>query len=105
MKTWIICCLVIVIVLTIYVYGRYDYFKCEDTIQITENLESTKINNDQMAYYFPEDCPGYKEEYFLRDNETDKYYVPQKNRIIVVSKNHTWTKQPTFKYLSKVNEQ
>ena len=99
--------LIIVIILLVVILIYYFTQKPTEHLVIIRQEDiynKLKLENNQMAYYFPEECPSYKEGYYIRDNETDKYYVPEKDKIIIVNKNNTWTKEPTFKYLSKVNE-
>jgi hypothetical protein len=57
-----------------------------------------KIPDDHIAYYFPDECPSYKLEFYIIDieNGLEKYYVPEQNHLIVVSKDHRWTKEPEF---------
>jgi hypothetical protein len=63
-----------------------------------EDLRKIKIPEDHIAYYFPSECPSYKQEFFLIDTEEglEKYYVPEEKHMIIVKKDHRWTKEPDF---------
>lgn len=63
---------------------------------IKDNIDHNYYN----GYYFPEECPSYKLEYFLIENNenNENYYVPEKGYMIIIKKEHTWTKEPTFTY-------
>jgi hypothetical protein len=69
-------------------------------IQKEEDLKKFNIPDGHIIYYFPDKCPDYKSEFFLIDNENglDKYYIPEEKHIILVKKDHRWTKQPDFIY-------
>lgn len=61
-----------------------------------EEFDNIKISENKVLYYFPEVCPSYKEDIFLHTkiNGLDKYYIPERKYLIVINKNHTWTKNP-----------
>jgi len=63
-------------------------------------VKDIKLQNpdyqDHIAYYFPNECPSYKLEYFIIDSK--KYYVPEEGYLIFVKKDHKWTKEPNFPY-------
>ena len=71
---------------------------------VSNTNDFTNVNeqsNEYIAYYFPEGCPSYKLGYLLVDtNEEgrDNYYVPEDGYLIIVNKEHRWTKEPSFKY-------
>lgn len=60
------------------------------------DFDNIIIPENKTLYYFPEDCPSYKEDIFLHVTEggLDKYFVPEKGSLIFVDKKHLWTKKP-----------
>lgn len=60
------------------------------------DFDNIIIPENKTLYYFPEDCPSYKEDIFLHVTEggLDKYFVPEKGNLILVDKKHLWTKKP-----------
>lgn len=94
------------------------FFQNED--EFINTVKKMKI--DKVVYYFPVKCPDYKMEYFLIDTyenlEEDtlsspssdkiileKYYVPEEGSMIIVKKDHKWSKYPDFLYWKYSNEQ
>ena len=73
---------------------RINFSKEEDFIKFVGNLDN------EVAYYFPEGCPSYKSEYYLVDFNDNKenYHVPEDGYLIIVKKDHKWTKEPNFLY-------
>jgi len=71
-----------------------------DFIRNTNDFTVTKVDNELVAYYFPEGSPSYKSEYFLIDTDDNKenYHVPEDGYLIIVKKDHKWTKDPDFTY-------
>lgn len=61
-----------------------------------EEFENMKIPENKVAYYFPEECPSYKNNVFLytKINGLDKYYIPEQHYLIIINKDHTWTNNP-----------
>jgi hypothetical protein len=61
-----------------------------------EEFDNIIVPEDMSLYYFPEECPSYKEDTFLitKENDLDKYYIPEKNYLVLLNKQHTWTKKP-----------
>ncbi len=55
-----------------------------DTLIIPENMN---------LYYFPDECPNYDMDIFLRVEKdgAEKYYVPEKNSLLLIDKEHKWT--------------
>jgi len=66
-----------------------------------EYLKNIKLPENHIAYYFFSKCPEYKQEYFLVDHtvkDLEKYHVPEQGHLIIVKKDHKWTKEPNFEY-------
>lgn len=65
-----------------------------------EDLKNVIFPEGHTLYYFPEECPDYKQEYYIvvksEGSKTHKYYVPEKGHLLVVPNNHEWTKEPNF---------
>jgi hypothetical protein len=64
-----------------------------------------KQNDRHTVYYFQDGCPGYKLGYFLVDTDDEgheNYHVPEDGYVIIVNKEHKWTKDtkelPNFSY-------
>ncbi len=74
--------------------------KVKTDIQKEEDLKKIKIPDNYIVYYFPVKCPDYKQEFFLVSNEEglEKYYLPEENHLILIKKEHKWTKDPNFVY-------
>jgi len=74
--------------------------KVKILIDKEDDLKGITIPSDYVVYYFPEKCPDYKSGYFLIDlsNDLEKYYIPEDNHLIIINKNHIWTKEPDFLY-------
>lgn len=56
--------------------------------------------NNHTAYYFFDDCPNYKLDFLLVDtvNGLNNYYLPEKGYLIILSKQHSWIKEPNFNF-------
>ncbi len=66
-----------------------------------EDLKNIKLPDGHIGYYFFAECPSYKQEYFIVDlteEGLDKYHVPEQGYLIIVKKDHKWTKEPNFVY-------
>ena len=74
--------------------------KIKINISKEEDLKKIKIPDNHVIYYFPSKCPNYKEEFFLTETDEglDKYYVPEEGYVIIIKKDHKWTKDPDFVY-------
>lgn len=77
-----------------------DQFKKFIGVQREEDLKKIKIPENHVIYFFPEKCPDYKSDCFLVNTVggLDKYYLPEENYIIIIKKDHKWTKEPNFIY-------
>ena len=67
-------------------------------IQLSEEqIEKLPHIEGMTLYYFPGDCPSYKEEVYIKTGKDgmERYYVPEKNSIILVDDSHSWTKDPS----------
>ena len=51
-----------------------------------------------VLYYFPVECPDYAKNMLIivQEGNLDRYFVPEMETLIVVKKNHKWTKEPSF---------
>ncbi len=69
-----------------------------------EEFKKISINPNMNLYYFHSDCPGYKEDILIstKNNGLDKFYVPERNFLILVKKDHQWTKEPKGEYFWKL---
>jgi len=66
-----------------------------------EDFKNVKLPDGHVGYYFFEECPSYKQEYFLidfTDEGLEKYHVPEQGHLLVVKKDHKWSKEPNFTY-------
>jgi len=69
-----------------------------------EEINKMIIPNEHVVYYFHSECPGYKEDILIIEKdhigneEIENYYLPEEGYIIVVKKNHMWSKEPDFKF-------
>jgi hypothetical protein len=81
--------------------------KIKMVIQKEEEFKNIRIPDNHVAYYFYEECPDYKLGYFIVDKEKrtdeneeglERYHVPEQYHLIIVQKDHIWTKEPNFKY-------
>jgi hypothetical protein len=85
-------------------------FSKEDEFISFINDDFKKVNqlsNEYIAYYFPEGCPSYKSGYFLIDKNEEgqeNYYVPEDGYLVIVNKDHQWTKEPSFEYWTNINK-
>ena len=45
-------------------------------------------------YYFPEECPSYDMDMllYIEIDGMEKYFIPEKNTLILIEKKHKWTK-------------
>lgn len=59
-----------------------------------DQFNKLKIKPDTTIYYFPDDCDDFEEGKLLRTfvNNFEKYFIPEKNYLIVVVGKHEWTK-------------
>lgn len=77
-------------------------FQKEEDFKNAINRIKTQLGlpDDYIAYYFPVKCPDYKLEFYIMDIEygLEKYYVPEEGHLILVGKDHIWTKEPDFVY-------
>jgi hypothetical protein len=74
--------------------------KIKIDIQTEDDFKKINIPDEHTLYYFPSICPDYKQGVFITsiENGLSKYYVPEENHLILVKKDHIWTKQPDFNY-------
>ncbi len=66
-----------------------------------EDFKVLKIPENYVGYYFFDKCPEYKQEFFLIDlteEGLEKYHIPEQGYLIIVKKEHKWTKEPDFAY-------
>ena len=80
---------------------KIDFSKEEDFKNGFKKLKlQLKLTDDYVAYYFPIKCPDYRLEIYLLEveNGLEKYYVPEEGHLIVIKKDHVWTKEPDFLY-------
>jgi hypothetical protein len=61
-----------------------------------DDFKKIKAPDDSVLYYFPNKCPDYKQGFFLVsiENNLEKYYVPEEHHLILIKKDHKWTKEP-----------
>lgn len=119
-KYWKIILVVSIIVLTVafFIYNEKNntmYGTGDENFEVLQNITKFEglsckvgvlLNKDEFdglvvpegksLYYFPEECPDYKEEIYLhiKENDLDKYYIPEKNYLVLLNKQHSWTKKP-----------
>ena len=62
-----------------------------------EEFDKIKIPDNMVLYYFPEECPEYTKEMYMRIKlETfEKYFIPEKHTLIIIEKDHKWINEPT----------
>lgn len=81
---------------------KIDFLKEEDFKNFFRAPEGATLRGQtHIAYYFPGPCPYYKLEYFLvdlTDEGLETYHVPEEGYLIIVKKDHKWTKEPDFTY-------
>jgi hypothetical protein len=74
---------------------------CTNFVHVFVGGTNEFTKNGRVVYYFPEGCPNYKQGYFLVDTDDEgheNYHVPEDGYVIIVNKDHKWTKDPTFSY-------
>jgi hypothetical protein len=56
-------------------------------------FDSITVPEDKTLYYFPEECPTYEMDIFLvsGEDEVEKYFIPEKNFLLLIEKDHKWT--------------
>jgi hypothetical protein len=76
-----------------------------------DNFKNLKIPEDHVAYYFPTECPDYKLGFYIVDKEyrennkgddLERYYIPEEKHLIIVKKDHIWTKEPNFTFWKNI---
>jgi len=74
--------------------------KIKINFQNEEDFKKFHIPDGHTGYYFPTTCPSYKLEYFIvdKDEHLERYHVPEEGYLIIVKKEHLWTKEPDFTY-------
>lgn len=58
-----------------------------------DKFDSLVVPEGMVLYYFPEECPSYDMDIFIvseKDN-AEKYYVPEKNSLLLIDSDHKWT--------------
>ncbi len=95
--------------------NKKQYITEEDSFVVEPNkkkyivLNRDKFNDMEIKegynyYYFPDECPSYKEDFILMtlDEGVEKFFVPEKNHLICIHNNHKWIKEPkNFEYWKK----
>ncbi len=57
-----------------------------------EEFDRIKIPENIAIFYFPEDCPDYTSEIYIVSNILfERYFIPEKESLIIVEKDHKWT--------------
>jgi len=61
-----------------------------------EQFNQVEIPECTVLYYFPEDCPTFKDDKFIKvtKNGLENFYLPEKNCLLLIPKEHVWTKEP-----------
>ena len=72
-----------------------DKRKLRDILLTQELFEKLEPPEGHVIYYFPEECPDYTKDILLiEDTEYgNKYFLPEKNSLVKISKEHKWTKE------------
>jgi hypothetical protein len=79
----------------------FNSHKIKTDIANEEDFKNIKLPDGYVGYYFFGECPSYKQEYFLidlTDEGLEKYHVPQQGHLVIVKKDHWWSKEPNFTY-------
>ena len=83
-----------------------EYHKIKNVDLTPENFKKIKMKDDMILYYFPTECPDYTKDIFVHvitSKSLDRYLLPEEKTLIIVKKDHKWTKEPIgFIYWSTV---
>lgn len=78
-----------------------------NSVPLTEKMfHELIVPVDYVLFYFPNECPSYKEDILLFEKTKDgeKYYLPEQYSLIKLPKNnYDWTKKFNSPFLFKEN--
>jgi hypothetical protein len=71
-----------------------EVYKTVDYKTLTkEDFGLLKIPDGKTLYYFPDECPDYTKGVYLVSGNPERYYLPEKNKLILIDADHKWTKE------------